>query len=333
MFVGHGLLAFALVAAGARWIGRSREHALALGVAAGAFATLPDVDILYAPIGVVASGALDVEGFWAAGNVVHRAVTHSLVVAPIAAVAFGCWCLAEAGTGVGVERAGDPSTAGIAEHGVAVAVLAGLVVIAGIVSGPLGACVMAVFGIAGLGVATAAVRFGGCSPGAVSVVALFGLASHPFGDLVTGGPPRLLYPFDATLLHERLVLAADPTLHLFGAFWLELATIWLALAVYASLTDRRMRDVIHGRAALGVAYAAAVLAIPAPTLASSYEFVFSVLAVGVVGPVPLVWRRRWRAWRRAQRPFDDHDRLAAAATGLAAVTLASVGYAIAYGAL
>jgi hypothetical protein len=49
--------------------------------------------------------------------------------------------------------------------------------------------------------------------------------------------------------------------------------------------------------------------------------------------VPLVWRRRWRAWRRAHRPLDDHDTLAAAATGLAAITLASVGYAIAYGAL
>ena len=331
MFAGHGLLAFALVAASARWTGRSREHALALGVAAGAFATLPDVDILYAPIGVVASGALDVAGFWAAGNVVHRTVTHSLVVAAIAAVAFGYW--SRAATRADAERAGGPATAWHRERGVAVAVLAGLVVVAGIVSGPLGAFVVTAFAIVGCGVATAAVRFGGLSPRAVSVVALFGLASHPFGDLLTGGPPQLLYPFEVTLVSERVVLAADPTLHLFGAFWLELATIWLALAVYASLTGRRVRAAIHGRAALGVAYAAAVLAVPAPTLASSYEFVFSVLAVGVVGPVPLVWRRRWRAWRRAHRPLDDHDTLAAAATGLAAITLASIGYAIAYGAL
>jgi len=331
MFVGHGLLAFALTAAGARWVGRSREHALALGVAAGAFATLPDVDILYAPIGVVASGTFAVGGFWAAGNVVHRAVTHSFVVAAVAALAFGCWSRAEARGGE--DRADGSASAWHRERGVGIAVLAGLVVIAGIVSGPLGAFVMAAFAGVGCGLATAAVRFGGLSPGAVSIVALFGLASHPFGDLVTGEPPQLLYPFDVTLLSERVVLAADPTFHLLGAFWLELATVWLALVVYAALTGRRVRAAVHGRASLGVAYVAAVFAIPAPTLASSYEFVLSVLAVGVVGPVPLVWQRRWHVCRRAHWPLDGHDTLAAAATGLAAVTLASVGYAIAYGAL
>ena len=331
MFVGHGLLAFALTAAGARWVGRSREHALALGMAAGAYATLPDVDILYAPIGVVASGTFAVGGFWAAGNVVHRAVTHSFVVAAVAALAFGCWSRAEARGGE--DRADGSASAWHRERGVGIAVLAGLVVTAGIVSGPLGAFVMAAFAGVGCGLATAAVRFGGLSPGAVSIVALFGLASHPFGDLVTGEPPQLLYPFDVTLLSERVVLAADPTFHLLGAFWLELATVWLALVVYAALTGRRVRAAVHGRASLGVAYVAAVFAIPAPTLASSYEFVFSVLAVGVVGPVPLVWQRRWRVWRRAHWPLDGHDTLAAAATGLAAVTLASVGYAIAYGAL
>jgi membrane-bound metal-dependent hydrolase YbcI (DUF457 family) len=318
MFVGHGLLAFALVAAGARWTGRSREHALALGVAAGAFATLPDVDILYAPIGLVASGALDIEGFWAAGNVVHRAVTHSLVVAPITAVAFGYWSRAERSTAVTADRA------------VAVVLLVGLIAVAGIVSGPLGAFVMAVFGLAGCGVTAAAVRYGDLSPKAVLLVAAFGLSSHPFGDLFTGGPPQLLYPFDGSLLTHRISLAADPTLHLLGAFWLELATLWLALVVYAALTDRRVRDAIHGRAALGVAYAAAVLAVPAPTLTSSYEFVFSVLAVGIVGPMPLVWQRRWHVWRRTHRPAEGYDALAAAFTGLTAITLASVGYAIAY---
>ncbi|EMA44148.1 metal-dependent hydrolase [Halococcus saccharolyticus] len=335
MFVGHGLLAFALVAAGARWAGRSREHALTLGVAAGAFATLPDVDILYAPLGLVASGAFDVEGFWAAGNVVHRAVTHSLVVAAIAAIAFRYWSRAERSAtapAMSTARATGWSTAVTVDRAVAVVLLASLTVVAGIVSGLLGAFVMTVFGLVGCAVTTVAVRRGDLSPNAVLLVAAFGLASHPFGDLVTGGPPQLLYPFDLGLLTQRISLAADPTLHLFGAFWLELATLWLALVVYTTLTDRRVREAIHGRAALGVAYAAAVLAVPAPTLASSYEFVFSVLAVGIVGPVPLV-RRQWRAWRRTHRPAGEYGGIAAALTGLTAITLASVGYAIAYAVL
>ena len=86
MFVGHAALAFALVGGVAVARGRTAERALALGVVAGAFAALPDVDMLYALVGIagaVGGDALAVAGaFWSTGNVVHRAVTHSLVLAP-----------------------------------------------------------------------------------------------------------------------------------------------------------------------------------------------------------------------------------------------------------
>ena len=324
MFVGHAALAFALVAGGARLFGCSRRRALALGAAAGAFATLPDVDILYAPVGVLgSSGGLmgAAEGFWSASTLVHRVVTHSLVVGCVAALAFWCWSRAG---GVAASRVRE-------EHAVSVAVLAGLVAVATLVSGALGGFVMGAFALAGLALTEAVLRYADLAPRAVALTALAGLLSHPFGDLFTGEPPAMLYPFDVTLFAHRVAFTADPTLNLLGAFWIEVATLWLAVSVYCWLTRRSLQRAVHGRAALGVAYVAAVFVVPAPTIDSSYGFVFSVLAVGVVGPAPLAGRLSAVANRRRAevgRPSDQW--LAGAVTGLAAVTLASVAYAVGY---
>jgi membrane-bound metal-dependent hydrolase YbcI (DUF457 family) len=325
MFVGHALGAFAAVAGGARLFGCSRRRSLALGTSAGAFAAAPDVDILYAPVGLAsASGVADAaESFWSAGNLVHRTVTHSLVIGTVVAVALWLWGRARREDTTEDSR----SLLGV-EHGGSLLALGGLVVVAGVVSGPLGALVMAAFALSSLAIAELAARYGDLGPRAVFLTALIGFVSHPFGDLLTGEPPRLLYPFDVRLVSERLALAADPTLHLLGAFWLELLTIWLAAVVYCELTDRNLTSHIHGRATLGVAYAAVALALPAPTVDSSYRFVLSVLAVGTVGPAPLV-----RHARRPRHALDGEGVLTAALTGLAAVTLASLAYAAVYLAL
>ena len=86
MFVGHAALAFALVASVALARGWDADRVFAVGLLAGGFAALPDVDIAYAVVGVagVAGGdALTLaSAFWSTGNLVHRAVTHSLVLAP-----------------------------------------------------------------------------------------------------------------------------------------------------------------------------------------------------------------------------------------------------------
>jgi membrane-bound metal-dependent hydrolase YbcI (DUF457 family) len=325
MFVGHALGAFAAVAGGARLFGCSRGRSLALGASAGAFAAAPDIDILYAPMGLAeASGVADAaESFWSAGNLVHRAVTHSLVVGTVVAVALWLWGRARS------EASTDGSRSLLsAERGGSLLVLGGLVAVAGVVSGPLGALVMGAFALASLAIAELAARYGDLGPEAILLTALVGFFTHPFGDLLTGEPPQFLYPFDISLVSERFILAADPTLHLLGAFWLELLTIWLAVVVFCELTDRSLRSHIHGRAVLGVAYAAVALALPAPTVDSSYQFVFSVLAVGTVGPAPFV-----RHARRPRHALDREGVLTAALTGLAAITLASVAYAAAYLAL
>ncbi|WP_232702431.1 metal-dependent hydrolase [Halobacterium wangiae] len=302
MFVGHATFAFGAVALLALQFGRSRERALALGVFAGLFAAVPDVDMAYAVVGLVGadptSPTAAASSFWGASTVVHRAVTHSLVVAVPAAAAFAL----------------APTHRRLA----AVALL-GLVAVVGTTAGVLGVFVVALFAVAGWLVAVGGHHWGVRGP-ALFGVALAGLASHPFGDLLTGEPPRLLYPLDVVVFDGRLTLSADPTLHLLGAFGVELVAIWVGVVAALALADHRLTDHVNGRAAVGAAYALAVLVVPPPTLDVSYHFVFSVVAVGLVAAVPVP---RGRSIPRPT-PFN------ALVTGLTAVTLAGTAYAVAY---
>jgi membrane-bound metal-dependent hydrolase YbcI (DUF457 family) len=319
VFVGHALLAFALVAGVAvRVVGRRR--ALVWGAVAAAFAAVPDVDIGYALVGVASAlGAgtgdpLALAGaFWSTGNVVHRAFTHSLVLAPAVA--------ALAAVVVVAVRTRGPRTRASA---LASVLAAGLVAVA-VPDGPLAVAVAAAFLAATVGVAVVVARRTVVGPRTVAALALVGLASHPFGDLFTGRPPAMAYPLDAVVVAERVALHPDPTLHLLAAFALELGAIWAATVVYLDLSERRPR--LSRGAALGASYAGAALVVPAPTLDLSYPFVFTVLAVGVAGLLPRL--RTTPAGRALALPARDSAGLSA----LVAVTLAWGGYTVAYLAL
>lgn len=308
MFVGHGLVAFALAAAAAHLAGWSRERALLVGLVAGAFGLAPDVDMVYAPLGLLgANGPLDAaEGFWATGNQVHRAVTHSLVVGGVAAAGVAAW-----------------ATRAHSARALALLAFGGLTVVAGLVSGPVAAGVVLVFGAVALGLAALA-RRRGLRARTVGAAAALGLLSHPFGDLLTGEPPAFLYPFDTTLVAARPELFADSTLNLLAPLYLELATAWLALLVYLWVDGHGPREYLSDRASLGVGFAGAAFLVPAPTLEVSYHFVFLLLGVGaaLAAPLPLVEVRSLADLR-------DHP-LRTAVTGLAAVTLAVVGYTLVY---
>ena len=310
MFVGHALLAFALVG-GAVGLLRDRRTGLQLGLVAGAFAAVPDVDMSYALVGLlgVDGGAFAAaSAFWAASTLVHRAVTHSILVAPVVATLAGVW----------VYSRRRPNRIA---PGLGAVLAASLVVVATLSSGALGGAVMAVFLFAAVAAAEVVVRASQLSATTTFGAALVGLVSHPFGDMVTGHPPALLYPLEATVVTERVALHADPTLHLLGAFAVELGAIWAGVFTLCWLLERPVRPMLNLRPVVGAGYAAAALVIPAPTLDLSYPFVFSVLAVGTVGAVP-----RFRLPRRVELP----NAADAAVTGLTAVTVAAVAYTVAY---
>jgi hypothetical protein len=313
MFVGHAALAFALVGGVAVARGWSTHRALALGVVAGAFAALPDVDMAYALVGVagVAGGdALAVAGaFWSTGNVVHRAVTHSLVLAPPVAL-------------LAALRATDDRRA----RTLSLALVVLMVALVAAVGGTLAALITLLFVLGAAVVGTVAGRHAALTSRQILVAALVGLVTHPFGDLFTGEPPAMLYPVDAALVTDRVALAVDPTLHLLAAFGVELATVWAAVAVVCIATGLRPTTAVSPRATLGAGYAASVLLIPAPTLDLSYPFVFSVLAVGLLGFFPRV-----RLVGDPRGPtVEPPDWLGAALTGLSAITVAWLAYGVAY---
>lgn len=314
MFVGHALLAFALVGGGGRLAGWSRERALAVGALAGAFAAVPDVDIVYAILGPLTAATANplalADSFWATGSLVHRSVTHSVVVAPVVAAAAALW--------VGRERL--VSVGGIG----ALSLVGGFVVAALLVGGVVEAAVACAFGIAALGVATAASRRLQMDPKVVFATALFGFVSHPLGDLFTGEPPALLYPVWVAPVGERVALSADPTVHLLGAFAIELATVWLALGVGLHLTGARAR--VAPRATLGAGYAAVLPVIPLPTLDLSYPFVFSLLAVGALGLAPHIRLGAKRAETSGETAIPRVRRPESATALLTAVTTVTVAW-------
>lgn len=296
MFVGHGAIAFGVAVFGARSLGWDRDRALGLGVVVAVAATLPDLDMLSVLPGLLAGTVpadAPVEAFWE-GAAAHRSVTHSLLLAPPVGAVVGL-----------VAAAGRLRVAGLA-----VATITAIVLLAA-PGGGVAVVVPFLLGAVALGLLAARLPISWRISGLGSIAALL---AHPFGDLVTGDPPWLLYPAGVEVLSGRVTLAADPTLHLLAAFFLELAAIWLGVLALLHLRNRSLRAVIHPRAAAGALFAGAVLLIPAPTLAESYQFVFGVLAVGAVGLAP---RRRL-------------DPLVAASTGLAAITVAGLAYAGAY---
>ena len=352
VIVGHALLAFALVAGALSLTGYARERALTVCLVAGGFAAVPDADMAYALVGLLGADYGSVlavtESFWATSTVVHRSVTHSLVVAVPAAVAVALWT-ADASSPLAASRITfDRLGRGTALRAAGVAFAVGLVAAALWVTGPLAAVVMAVFLLAGLLVATLADAYGDLGPHGAFGAALVGLWSHPWGDLLTGEPPLMLYPLSDAVLVERLALSTDPTVHLLGAFGFELATVWLAAAVYCRLSERSLPAYVRRRAALGAAYGAAAPLIDPPTLSVSYHFVFTILAVGVAVAAPYRWprsplsrirRENWVAGTNGIRaslhpaawPASADDALAAGLTGLAGLSAALLAYAAAYG--
>jgi membrane-bound metal-dependent hydrolase YbcI (DUF457 family) len=326
VFIGHALLAFALATLIADWRGWSARDALTLGVVAGSFAAIPDVDVAYAAIALDVS-RLTVESatqpgvFWDATRGVHRSITHSLVVAMVAGPAFGLWAATW-------ER--SPVLRAVGRI-VAATVLTTLVAAAYIVSGPTGGIVVGTFVLAGLVVASLSQARTSLSGRTVGLTATAGLLSHPWGDLVTGEPPRLFYPLDVQFLDGTVLLHGDPTVHLLGAFAIELAVFWFTAVTITRVTGRSWTTFLDRRAGIGILYGVTALVMTPPTLEVSYHFVFSIVAVGLAcgglvalsGSMPTVATLD-------RRIFRSRSPLGIAFTSLGGVTTALISYGTVY---
>lgn len=310
MFVGHGLLAFALAAWLAHSRGWPRQRSLTVGLLAALFGTAPDVDMLYVPLVLLERATVSPSTFWGVSTIAHRTVTHSLLIAAGLVLAVGAWSIASK------QPSTDRHNNGLRLASIAVCTV--LVVIAVGVSGPLMAALLALFAVTTLAIGTAGARLG-LDPLVVTGAAGIGLFTHPFGDLVTGTPPPLCYPLDVVVVADVVRLHPDPTIHLLAAFAVELSTAWLALLVWLRVDGRGIpdwRQYVAGRGGLGIGYAAAAPVLPAPTLDESYQFVFSVLVLGIV--LGVATRDAWR------------QPLGVLVTGLVTVTLAWAAYGVVY---
>lgn len=299
MFLGHALLAAGLAALLVRSRGGSRERALSVATVAGLFATAPDVDILYALSGLMGADGLMAapDAFWSASTEVHRGVTHSLVLAIPSAIVVT-----------------------LSQRSIRLAGVLGLGLCGGILAtaGGLSMAIYAVFLLLGAGVAAVATRVD-LEEQIILGAALLAFLTHPFGDLLTGTPPPLLFPFETVLLDGRIAPFGDPTLNLLLAFGVELGVLWFGLWALSSSAEVELRPALNRRAILGGTVALAALVLTPPTMAASAHFVLPALAVGLVGALPGRVPPRGRV-----------GPLPALVTGLAAVTVGVTAYTIAY---
>ncbi|MFB6152675.1 MAG: metal-dependent hydrolase [Halodesulfurarchaeum sp.] len=337
MFVGHAAIALAVAGGIALLRGLPRNRALAVACLAGLFATLPDVDMLFALSGFLRAESVGpfalAAGFWRASVPVHRSITHAIPVAIGVAVGASLMTgeggrVSPSGLGLGrtrfsrrvLHRAPSrlhqtpsriPRVPLVAGAGVLTATLLAIRV-----AGSRIDLLVGVVFVAGAVLLARGASQWGIDRKWILGSALLGLVSHPFGDLLTGRPPRLLFPLDLTVLDARVVLSTDPTMHLLGAFFVEVAAIWLGIGVLASLAMVDLREYLEPHALFGVGYGLLVAVFPPPTLETSYHFVFSVLAMGGLGIIP----------GRARLPHLP----TAVVTGFAAVTLAGLAYTVGY---
>ncbi|CCQ34830.1 membrane-bound metal-dependent hydrolase protein [Halorhabdus tiamatea SARL4B] len=309
MFVGHAFLAFGFATLLTRRMlptdgpsilsGRIElRYAIAVGLAAALFASLPDVDVVHAAFQVVSlpedSTAFD--HFWTATDERHRTMTHSLVVAVLGSLGFGLWTVRRAAGWLA---------------------LSGVVALVAVTDGPVGGLVIVLFVIAGVVVATVADEVG-LSTRAIGGAALLGLLVHPFTDLLTGEPPAFFAPFDVVPIANRIELFGDPTANLLVAFGTELAVIWFGLLVGITALGIDPRRHVHVGAVLGIAYAPMALVLEGATVDHAVPFVATILPIGLVGAVS------------RERPWTAPGALTAVLTGLAAITLALLAFTLAH---
>ena len=323
--MGHSLMAFVLGALLARRAGVRPAHVLPVGLLAGGFALLPDVDTAYTVYAVLEAGPENLfptpQYVWTAEAWrVHRALTHSLLIGAIASVGAGSLGLALARS----RDANRTDAVALLAGGSGVAAFGAILAVGSTTDGAAGLTTAGLYVVGAVALTGLAVRRG-IHARWLGIAAAVGLLTHPFGDLFMGRPPAFLYPLTATPPVGKIAVAPDPTVNLLALFGLELALAWAATWTVASHRDWSIAGAVEPQAVLAGGFAAAALVIQPPTLQVAYHFALGTLATGVVlGVVPGVVRGR------ASATPSRLGHRTGAVTGLAAVSLAAFAYLLAY---
>lgn len=269
MFVGHAAIAFCISALIAYTILNDKKRALYIGLVGGAFAFVPDIDVVTGVVQVglqlvteQLSATETVSTFWEGTHNTHRGVTHSLFAAVVGSViAYFA-----------------------ADRYYTFPVIATLLMLSSAIFislySPVGGVMIGLFGVfAGILAITSSKLVE--EPRWVFFASLVAFVSHPFGDLFTGQPPAFLYPFSELPL-ERIALSVDPTVNLLLAGLTEVAALWVGVLVLAWLTEHRLRGRTLAYGVLGVLAVIVPFMLFPPTLEVSYHFVLPVIGLALL---------------------------------------------------
>ena len=255
MFAGHFFLAFLLVSLFSYFAGGEREHSLYLGIFAGLFGFAPDLDTFYAFTqlpGLLVSGFNPFESFHMATGVIHRGITHSLI------------------TGLVTVFLVVAAYENKVYNFLSVLILGfyGL-----LLNGVIGAQVMVVYGSAIALISYRAADY--ISREEIFFVGFFGLLSHPFGDLFTGTPPKLLYPV-TDLSVSKIILFEQPELNVLIILLSELFLVAAGLTLIIYLGDFNITPLASITAFVVIFYIPFLILIQ-PSVGTTHRFTLSIL--------------------------------------------------------
>lgn len=310
MYVGHALIA-ALIGLGAgKLLGTSDERAIVVALTAGAFGLLPDVDLAYTLYAVVQKGPTDLfpttEHVWTESWVVHRTLTHSLVVgAGIVGLAGSTAGTVSTGrqerssisptlngnpSGLDSETSGsNPTRSGtlanrwpsMAAGLVATLIAVGISSLAYDAEGTLGVITVGLY-IAGTIAVTVWAGRRDIPPALVVLAATIGVGLHPWGDLWMGRPPIAFYPLGSGQPLPELRFATDPTVHFLAAVLIEVGLFAAVLVAGSRMLGRTVSATISPVAIFGAGLVLALPLVPAPTFDVAYQFSFLLVGISAV---------------------------------------------------
>lgn len=319
MFVGHLFLAFALGALVGHLAGFDERRTLSLGVVVAGGMLLPDLDLIVSVGSVVGAVGDSVvatwEGYWGGSTAGHREVSHTLIGAAGTGLVLGAaaaWVQSRR-SGRRVRLAGS--------LGLGLLGIFGPLVILGPTVTPMGWVGFGVVLAGAVVMGVLAARRTSLGVGAILGGGLLGLLVHPFTDVFLGDPPPMFAPVETAFLGESVVIAADPTLNLLGVTAAELGAVWLGVLAASRLRGIAVRELVDRAALAGLAFPVVMVLLPRPTMDAAHWLGFPLAPFALVGLVPL--RERGRA--------DPDWALRAIGTGVATLTVAVVGYGVAYG--